>query len=534
MGDIGVPDSYEVWISDSLGKYAGSNPTKRSVAFTDISWQRIMNDTSSASVTVPRSSLKLKQSHFYPKPWAHSLTIFRNGYQVWSGPVMGWSRNADGDLVISAKDESVGMQKQFIGASRNFVNEEVSQVVSQVLIDAQVGVPGVAPVPMTIGAFYPLAFYPASNLFAGGACDTPNGLPIDATTTLQLDYTRFERVWATMTSLASQALLYFCCVNGHLYLNETGVRQQLAVGDTGWPELTDDNVVGVPTVNVDGLDSINEVARVAFPFEVQYLGHDHVITHISNLIDPVFTAFFASAGLEYLDGRYQYPNFDQGQGYDPRYPSPVDYLGSIHLQGDGTVPDQENQPQYGALSTLGAHAGPSVSVEKVQLSPTFSHPSLADDLSNLIPGTRFGIGFEDRSMFDVPFAERKLGVFPSGGARCGAVTVGSGGILNITPMWRVFPNSDVNAYIDASSTFDWKLGSLWSSRIDHLRLIQLDVSVSTSNGALDEVVECSFVPTIQYILKAYTGQEPVLNVQSIPPNTSHFTIDFPVRPRFVG
>lgn len=525
MGDIGVPDSYDVWIRNSLGAYTGSNPTHRVLAFTDIAWQRIMADVSVAQVTVPRSSLRKGESFYYPTPWRDALVVFRNGYQVWSGPVLSWTRNGAGDLVISAKDAAVGMQKQYIGASRNYIDEEVSQVVAQILADAQVGVPGVAPVPMTIGAFYPLGFYP-------GSIGTSGFAPLDAAVTMQLDYRRFDRVWSVLSDLASKSLLYFCCANDHLYLNETGVRQQLGVGDTGWPQLTDENVVGIPAVTCDGLDTITEVVRTADAHETTFYGIDHVIDNINNMADPVYHELFHSGPLDYLDGVYLYPDQDTTPGYNPHLMPPSAFLGGIHLQGSNEgSPATTSIDGYGVRAALGAHAGPSVSVEQVQLSPTFSHPSLADDLSNLLPGTRFTIGFEDRSMFDIPFAERKLGVFPGNGARPGAVT-STTGIVYIDPRWEAFPD-DPNIWADATANFDWRLASLWTNRIDHLRLIQLDVSVQNDNGALKETVTASFVPTIQYILKAYTGTE-TLTSRGLVPGTGFTVTDFPARPRFVG
>lgn len=545
MGDIGVPDSYEVWIQDSIAPSAIGllNPPTtppprayiRQLAFTEVSWQRIMNDVSTASVVVPRTSLRDDESFFYPRPWRNALVVFRNGYQVWSGPITSWSRTSDGDLKITAYDAAIDMKKQFVGAARNYIDEEVSQVIAQLFSDARLGEPGYAPVPLYIGASYPLSFYPGSAAFDPGPGTDPRY--VDAVTTEQIGTDLFQRVWDVVADFTSKGLLYFCCANDHLYVNETGVRQQLAVGDSGWPVLTDDNVIGVPTVNCDALDVITSVTRTTEPAEQAGGYRDHAITYITGSQDPTFFGIKSFGTFDYVDGQYLYPG---SSNFYPPGASPVDYLGGIPsptgpknvslstgLPTGRTKTGKLVDDPYDERATFGLLAGPKVTVEQITLASSFSHPSLADDLSNLLPGTRFSVGFSDRSPFDVPISERKLGVFPNSwrydinGLFCVPVEA-------FHP-WLYY--ADPNQLADAAQSFDWGVKSLWNSRIDHLRLVQVDVSVSASNGAFQEEVKLSLVPTIQYVLPAYDGTTS-LNVTYSPGGV--ISVPLRARPRFVG
>lgn len=538
MGTLGVPQSYECRIVLSnppvrtgfTPRTQDLNPAVWILAWSTLSWQRVMNEVSVAQVTVPRTFLEVGETHFFPQPWKHALAIYRNGYLVWSGPIISWSHSSEGDLTINARDGAVDMQKQFVGVSRNYVNEEVSQVIAQTFIDARLGERGYAPFPLTIGAFYPLGFYARSSAGDPGPSTDPRY--IDAIVTLQLDYANFQRVYDVISDLAQQGKAYYCCVNDHLYVNEVGVRQQLAVGDQGWPILHDDNVIGLPSVDVDALDSITATVRLTDANERANGYPDHAITYIDGTQDVTYFGLQTFGVFDYVDGNYLYPPNANNIGNPPHDIRPIDYLGGVVLQSalpKGTVRSAALvNDSWGEREAFGLHGAPTTTVEQIQLAPSFSHPSLADDLNNLLPGVRFQIGFSDRSMFDHPYAERKLSVFPNSWRYDinGALAIPNSAD---TP-WNDYGDAS-NKLADFTQTFDWGIKSLWISEIRHLRLIQLDVEVSSNNGAFEEVVRASMVPTIQYVLDSYAGTEtlavdyPVAGVINVP---------ITARPRFVG
>jgi hypothetical protein len=77
---------------------------------------------------------------------------------------------------------------------------------------------------------------------------------------------------------------------------------------------------------------------------------------------------------------------------------------------------------------------------------------------------------------------------------------------NVPPQSTGFTNYNQRE-IDAHFFYDWGRATFWEDQINHLRLMQMDVSVSMSDGAVVEAIDLSLVPTCQVILPGYGAGE---------------------------
>lgn len=115
--DCGI---YDVFIfTRGLGQIVGRIP------FNQLNWTRVLDDTSSAEVTVDGVSNAGTMAHCCQllgsiEPWEHEIGIYRNGLRVWSGPVVHVSYPSE-QVVIDALDLSAWLAVRYLHYNHNFV-----------------------------------------------------------------------------------------------------------------------------------------------------------------------------------------------------------------------------------------------------------------------------------------------------------------------------------------------------------------------------------------------------------------------------
>jgi len=135
---LGTAEEYTVIITArDLQTYAAEVPWSK------ISWGRVLDEVSSASVTVPdvfgglRCNIELGDAIV---PWRFGLRIERNGSEVWSGPITQITRpvrnGAGSDYVeISAQDIMAWMSKRTTAASHLYTDVDGGVVFKGVVDD---------------------------------------------------------------------------------------------------------------------------------------------------------------------------------------------------------------------------------------------------------------------------------------------------------------------------------------------------------------------------------------------------------------
>lgn len=135
---LGTADEYTVIITArDLVTYAAE------VRWSKITWNRVLDEVSSASVTVPdvfgglRCNVELGDAIV---PWRFGIRIERNGSEVWSGPITQITRpvrnGAGADYVeISAQDIMIWMSKRTTVASTLYTDQDGGTVFKGVVDD---------------------------------------------------------------------------------------------------------------------------------------------------------------------------------------------------------------------------------------------------------------------------------------------------------------------------------------------------------------------------------------------------------------
>lgn len=136
---IGCPNEYTVIITArDCETYAAT------VEWSDLSWSRVLDDVSTASVKVPdvtgglRCNIELGDALV---PWRYGIRIERDSQEVWAGPIVGINRGArasdsDDYVTINASDKMVWTQKRTPSQDLDFVNVDGGIIFKQVLDDA--------------------------------------------------------------------------------------------------------------------------------------------------------------------------------------------------------------------------------------------------------------------------------------------------------------------------------------------------------------------------------------------------------------
>lgn len=98
-----------------------------------VQWTRLLNDTSTAKVTVvPDADCCHQMGNV--RSWAHSLLIFRNNLFVWGGPILNvdWS---DGEVEVMAADISAWLARRVPHSALTFSDQVDVSDIAKALID---------------------------------------------------------------------------------------------------------------------------------------------------------------------------------------------------------------------------------------------------------------------------------------------------------------------------------------------------------------------------------------------------------------
>ncbi len=356
MSSIGTPDEYIVQLVNGL-----TDVVLYEFPWSQITWSRVRNDVSSATVTVPAEDggIECCRSFGMLKPWEQLLVIYRNGARVWDGPVIGWSRPAikqggDGRLTIRALDRFAITYKRLCGADRT-TKEDPGSLFYNILNQANIGNLGFGP---------PYVYtLPSSGSFVAKPANK-----VDAA----IYVSRLERVYDAVTALVQQGAVTYCQVGDSLHLDEPGIRYWL--GSAGVrPSLNDQTVIEMPGIEVDGMN----LATVAYGGS---LGTGKPGSAVISTQAP-------------FDGDYLTSILHVGAQLDR--PSEISPL--VQAAGYTTQLDVATEVMAAEAAT------PNFTIEQVRVSCDFGGELVESDLSNLIPGILVDIDLPDTCAFNVPF-----------------------------------------------------------------------------------------------------------------------------------
>lgn len=98
-GPLGCPETYTVAFHDNKGAI----PLGEALECSDVQWGRALDDTSTAEVTVPISSVECCSTMASVHTWCNDMSIYRDDALVWQGPVTTLDHGRD-DTKVSAQD----------------------------------------------------------------------------------------------------------------------------------------------------------------------------------------------------------------------------------------------------------------------------------------------------------------------------------------------------------------------------------------------------------------------------------------------
>lgn len=102
------------------------------VTLTAVEWNRLLNGTSTATVAIrPEGDCCAQMGNV--RTWGHTLTIFRNGAFVWSGPIVDPKWTPD-EVTVQAVDISGWLARRVPHANATYNNSDLT-VIAQWLID---------------------------------------------------------------------------------------------------------------------------------------------------------------------------------------------------------------------------------------------------------------------------------------------------------------------------------------------------------------------------------------------------------------
>lgn len=343
MGQLGVAYEYDAWLLD-----AKTSEPRVMLPWSAITWQRVRNNVSVASVTVAEADLGIFAAdsvfeHLFP--WSTLLAIDRNGQRVWDGPVTSWRRPAINNrgprgLTINAHDRFALTMKRMVSVNRN-VSGDPTSIAVLLMQDARLGTD-----------LDPFGFnVPRPSLTAD---------------TVKREYKvdRIERVFDAISELCTNAGLFYTQRRSVTFIDEGVIRQLLGLAGER-PRLTETTVVDIPGIEVNGLDMAT-------------------ITYVGGAAQGP-NGFPRVASSAAWAGKYLAGTFESGQG----------------SQRSTRLYDLQSE----ALINATREAAPKFSVEQTQLAPDFGSESLDDALDNLLPGVIMDVDFQDSAAFNVPFLD---------------------------------------------------------------------------------------------------------------------------------
>lgn len=207
---LGCAEDYRVFVT--AGDYS---TVIDSIAWSDLEWTRILDEPSTATVTVPDryGGLSCCARLGGLLPWRFGLRIERDDRLVWSGPVTNVQRAPD-SLRVTASDVMARFQKRL--ATRNtdttFQMADAGVAFAQVILEAQDGV--------------------AAEQWSLQPPEVATGFPFSRTVLVR----DFEIAWDILQELA-EAAIDFWVGNGVLYVFEP------RTGWVYWDTVTETNTL---------------------------------------------------------------------------------------------------------------------------------------------------------------------------------------------------------------------------------------------------------------------------------------------------
>ena len=367
MSALGIPNEYEAFIADSL-----TETVLFRLPWVSIQWQRVNRGVSAASVVLDpyRDNIACCNIVGSLRAWNQMLVIQRNGARVWDGLVTGWSTGSS--VTINAYDRSVMLNKRLVGQDLSVpwdtLVDGYSTVIVPLLTDAGMFTAGVNQMPCN----FELA--------------SPNyvGITDNIGAFMYGDW----RV-ATLTSLGS-------------------IFQQFAGTGLNYTQRCEKFFVSVDfaedTFNYGSVDDLgmlpalvsNHQRMVLTPSTTFVENNGPAVTIDAN---DIYTVGYGNGTGQGVAGFVNYTQYDAtfgGYSYVPYVLQGV--LSEAQTENFGVaVPDFSGNPITTAVNTT---ASPHVSLEQIQLAPTFGGDILKSDLSNLLPGIGMYIDYPESCALD--------------------------------------------------------------------------------------------------------------------------------------
>ena len=357
MAALGVPNEYEAFIVDSL-----TESVLFRLPWVSIQWQRVNRGVSGATVTLDpyRDNIACCEILGSLHGWDQMLVIQRNGARVWDGLITGWSSGSS--VTINAYDRSIMLNKRLVGQDLSvpllFGPDGYSAVIEPLLNQAGMFTAGINQMPCSFNLAPPCALFTPNNLgaFIGG------------------DW----RV-ATLTSLGSIFQQF-----GNTGLNYTQRCDKFFVSidfaETYYNGGCSDDLGMLPT-------DLSSPQRMVLSPSTTFIDNNGPSVTIDT--SEIYTVGYGNGTGQGVAG---FANYGQ---YNAAY---ADY----NIQGVFSEAQTENfglfyfDPFGEAISpVVETFASPRVSLEQIQLAPTFGGDILKEDLSNLIAGIGIVIDYPD-------------------------------------------------------------------------------------------------------------------------------------------
>lgn len=375
MASLGVPAEYEAFIVDSL-----TQTTILRLPWSQINWQRLNRGVSAASVSIDpnldNSACCSVVSSLYG--WKQMLVIERNGHRVWDGLIVSWSTGSA--ITINAFDRSVMFGKRLIGEDLTvpfvFGNDGFPFVIEPLLNAANIYTPAVDPVVAAITNQMPCTFELADPRYLFSVSSS-----IGAT---------MGGTWrvATLSPVASvfQQLASASCLNFTQRCEKFMVSLDLA--EYAFNGASPDDLGMLPTVLSDPMRM-----RLS-PYTTVSDQYSPAVTFDAT---DAFTVGYGGGVGQGIAGFVQYGTYDYtGTGAYVPY-SLHGVLSEAQTESGIVYFDTLGAPQSASLDSA---ASPRVSLEQMQLAPTFGGDILKEDLSNLVPGIGLIVDFPDSCALD--------------------------------------------------------------------------------------------------------------------------------------
>lgn len=370
MTALGVPDEYEVFIADSL-----TEAVLVRVPWVSLQWQRINRGISAGSVTVDPTQDFVGCCELMDTihAWDQLLVVERNGHRVWDGLITGWSTGQN--ITINAFDRSILLNKRFIGQDLTVDNTSTFDGFQSVII--------------------PLLFY--SGIFASGInaspCKVTVANPAYLGTTGEVGAIMVG-TWRVVSLTSVGAVLQQIASSGALNYTQRNDKLFISVD---FAELSYNQTSPDDLGLYYNTDPVRERRMVLSPQTTYVEGFGPPVSVDAT---EVYTIGYNAGTGQGVAGFPEYTTFDFNTFGTGAY---VPYV----LHGTRTEAQLENGIGYldgtGTLLPAALNEGSAVrvSIEQIELAPTFGGDILKDDLSNLLPGIGISIDYPDACSMNV-------------------------------------------------------------------------------------------------------------------------------------